>query len=70
MLKYLLEVLFMVIMNFIEIVGYLWEYKNIDMYLIGGKVKFLGNIIDIFVFELISRFFIDFYFFIGGGILL
>ncbi|MED3282350.1 DeoR/GlpR family DNA-binding transcription regulator, partial [Bacillus thuringiensis] len=46
MLKYLPEVSFTVITNSIEIAGYLREYKNIDTYLIGGKVKPSGNITD------------------------
>ena len=68
MLKYLPEVSFTVITNSIEIAGHLREYKNIDTYLIGGKVKPSGNITDTFASELISRFSIDFYFSTGGGI--
>ncbi|MED3484764.1 DeoR/GlpR family DNA-binding transcription regulator [Bacillus toyonensis] len=68
MLKYLLEVSFTVITNSIEIAGYLREYKNIDTYLIGGKVKPSGNITDTLASELISRFSIDLYFSTGGGI--
>ncbi|MGN4749113.1 DeoR/GlpR family DNA-binding transcription regulator [Bacillus cereus group sp. MYBK220-1] len=68
MLKYLPEVSFTVITNSIEIAGYLREYKNIDTYLIGGKVKPLGNITDTLASELISRFSIDLYFSTGGGI--
>ncbi|MGR6000511.1 DeoR/GlpR family DNA-binding transcription regulator [Bacillus cereus] len=68
MLKYLPEVSFTVITNSIEIAGYLREYKNIDTYLIGGKVKPSGNIIDTLASELISRFSIDLYFSTGGGI--
>ncbi|HEB2433706.1 DeoR/GlpR family DNA-binding transcription regulator [Bacillus cereus] len=68
MLKYLPEVSFTVITNSIEIAGYLREYKNIDTYLIGGKVKPSGNITDAFASELISRFSIDLYFSSGGGI--
>ena len=62
MLKYLPEVTFTVITNSIEIAGYLREYKNIDTYLIGGKVKPSGNITDTLASELISRFSIDLYF--------
>ena len=61
MLKYLPEVSFTVITNSIEIAGHLREYKNIDTYLIGGKVKPSGNITDTFASELISRFSIDLY---------
>ncbi|HDR8189761.1 TPA: DeoR/GlpR transcriptional regulator [Bacillus cereus] len=68
MLKYLPEVSFTVITNSIEIAGYLREYKNIDTYLIGGKVKLSGNITDTLASELISRFSIDLYFSTGGGI--
>ncbi|EOQ12802.1 DeoR/GlpR family DNA-binding transcription regulator [Bacillus cereus] len=68
MLKYLPEVSFTVITNSIEIAGYLREYKNIDTYLIGGKVKPSGNITDTLASELISRFSIDPYFSTGGGI--
>ncbi|AAP09723.1 MULTISPECIES: DeoR/GlpR family DNA-binding transcription regulator [Bacillus] len=68
MLKYLPEVSFTVITNSIEIAGYLREYKNIDTYLIGGKVKPSGNITDTLASELISRFSIDLYFSTGGGI--
>ncbi|AND08215.1 DeoR/GlpR family DNA-binding transcription regulator [Bacillus thuringiensis] len=68
MLKYLPEVSFTVITNSIEIAGYLREYKNIDTYLIGGKVKSSGNITDTLASELISRFSIDLYFSTGGGI--
>lgn len=63
MLKYLPEVSFTVITNSIEIAGHLREYKNIDTYLIGGKVKPSGNITDTFASELISRFSIDLYFY-------
>ncbi|MEW4151047.1 DeoR/GlpR family DNA-binding transcription regulator [Bacillus thuringiensis] len=68
MLKYLPEVSFTVITNSIGIAGYLREYKNIDTYLIGGKVKPSGNITDTLASELISRFSIDLYFSTGGGI--
>jgi DeoR/GlpR family transcriptional regulator of sugar metabolism len=68
MLKYLPEVSFTVITNSIEIAGHLREYKNIDTYLIGGKVKPSGNITDTLASELISRFSIDLYFSTGGGI--
>ncbi|HHL0970214.1 TPA: DeoR/GlpR family DNA-binding transcription regulator [Bacillus cereus] len=68
MLKYLPEVSFTVITNSIEIAGYLREYKNIDTYLIGGKVRPSGNITDTLASELISRFSIDLYFSTGGGI--
>ncbi|HHT7225723.1 DeoR/GlpR family DNA-binding transcription regulator [Bacillus thuringiensis] len=68
MLKYLPEISFTVITNSIEIAGYLREYKNIDTYLIGGKVKPSGNITDTLASELISRFSIDLYFSTGGGI--
>ncbi|MED3068875.1 DeoR/GlpR family DNA-binding transcription regulator [Bacillus thuringiensis] len=68
MLKYLPEVSFTVITNSIEIAGYLREYKSIDTYLIGGKVKPSGNITDTLASELISRFSIDLYFSTGGGI--
>ncbi|MGG4560946.1 DeoR/GlpR family DNA-binding transcription regulator [Bacillus toyonensis] len=68
MLKYLPEVSFTVITNSIEIAGYLREYKNIDTYLIGGKVKPSGNITDTLASELISRFSIDLYFSTGGCI--
>ena len=68
MLKYLPEVSFTIITNSIEIAGHLREYKKIDTYLIGGKVKPSGNITDTLASELISRFSIDLYFSTGGGI--
>ncbi|MGE7886936.1 DeoR/GlpR family DNA-binding transcription regulator [Bacillus cereus] len=68
LLKYLPEVSCTVITNSIEIAGHLRDYKNIDTYLIGGKVKPSGNITDTLASELISRFSIDLYFSTGGGI--
>lgn len=68
MLKYLPETSFIVITNALEIASKLREYKNIDTYLIGGKVKPSGNMTDTLASELISRFSIDLYFSTGGGI--
>lgn len=68
MLKYLPETSFTVITNALEIASKLQEYKNIDTYLIGGKVKPSGNMTDTLASELISRFSIDLYFSTGGGI--
>ncbi|WP_439876322.1 DeoR/GlpR family DNA-binding transcription regulator [Bacillus mycoides] len=68
MLKYLPETSFTVITNALEIASKLREYKNVDTYLIGGKVKPSGNMTDTLASELISRFSIDLYFSTGGGI--
>ena len=65
MLKYLPETSFTVITNSIEIASKLREYKNVDAYLIGGKVKPSGNMTDTLASELISRFSIDLHF--SGG---
>lgn len=68
MLKFLPETSFTVITNSIEVASSLREHKNIEVYLIGGQVKPLGNITDTFASELIGRFTIDLYFSTGGGI--
>ena len=68
MLKYLPETSFTVVTNALEIASTLREYKNIDTYLIGGKVKPSGNMTDTLASELISRLSIDLYFSTGGGI--
>ncbi|PEC82251.1 DeoR family transcriptional regulator [Bacillus cereus] len=68
MLKYLPETSFTVITNALEIASTLRDYKNVDTYLIGGKVKPSGNMTDTLASELISRFSIDLYFSTGGGI--
>ncbi|PED55577.1 DeoR family transcriptional regulator [Bacillus anthracis] len=68
MLKYLPETSFTVITNSIEIASTLREYKNIDTYLIGGKVKPSGNMTDTLASELIDRFSIDLHFSTCGGI--
>ncbi|PEF54857.1 DeoR family transcriptional regulator [Bacillus cereus] len=68
MLKYLPETSFTVITNALEIASTLREYKNIDMYLIGGMVKPSGNMTDTLACELIDRFSIDLHFSTGGGI--
>lgn len=68
MLKYLPETSFTVITNALEIASTLRDYKNIDTYLIGGKVKPSGHMTDTLASELISRFSIDLYFSTGGGI--
>ncbi|MBE7103698.1 DeoR/GlpR transcriptional regulator [Bacillus cereus] len=68
MLKYLPEISFTVITNSIEIASKLRECKNIDTYLIGGKVKSSGNITDTFASEAISSFSIDLYFSTGDGV--
>ncbi|MGE6540970.1 DeoR/GlpR family DNA-binding transcription regulator [Bacillus luti] len=68
MLKYLPETSFTVITNSIEIASMLREYKNVDTYLIGGKVKPSGNMTDTLASELISRFSIDLNFSTGDGI--
>ncbi|TEA53089.1 DeoR/GlpR transcriptional regulator [Bacillus sp. BH2] len=68
MLKYLPETSFTVITNALEITSTLQEYKNIDMYLIGGMVKPSGNMTDTLASELISRFSIDLNFSTGDGI--
>ncbi|WP_377865469.1 DeoR/GlpR family DNA-binding transcription regulator [Bacillus sp. R86525] len=68
MLKFLPETSFTIITNSIEIASSLREYKNIEVYLIGGKVKPSGNMTDTLASELISRLSIDLYFSTGGGI--
>ncbi|PFJ05039.1 DeoR family transcriptional regulator [Bacillus cereus] len=68
MLKYLPEISFTVVTNSIEIASQLRKCKNIDTYLIGGKVKPSGNITDTLASELISNFIIDLNFSTGGGI--
>lgn len=68
MLKYLPETSFTVVTNALEIASTLREYKNIDIYLIGGMVKPSGNMTDTLASELISRFSIDLNFSTGGGI--
>lgn len=68
MLKYLPETSFTVITNALEIASTLQEYKNIDMYLIGGMAKPSGNMTDTLASELISRFSIDLNFSTGDGI--
>ncbi|PFU42015.1 DeoR family transcriptional regulator [Bacillus cereus] len=68
MLKYLPEMSFAIITNSIEIAYKLRECKNVDTYLIGGRVKPSGNMTDTLSSELISRFSIDLNFSTGGGI--
>ncbi|WP_002147423.1 DeoR/GlpR family DNA-binding transcription regulator [Bacillus cereus] len=68
MLKYLPEISFTVITNSIEIASQLRKDKDVDTYLIGGKVKPSGNITDTLASEAISSFTIDIYFSTGGGI--
>ncbi|QUG84380.1 DeoR/GlpR family DNA-binding transcription regulator [Bacillus nitratireducens] len=68
MLKYLPEISFTIITNSIEIAYKLRECKNVDTYLIGGKVKPSGNMTDTLASELISSFTIDLYFSTGEGI--
>ncbi|HDR7517530.1 DeoR/GlpR family DNA-binding transcription regulator [Bacillus mobilis] len=68
MLKYLPEMSFTVITNSLEIASKLRDYKNVDTYLIGGKVKPSGNMTDTLASEMISRLSIDIYFSTGGGI--
>ncbi|MGR3778632.1 DeoR/GlpR family DNA-binding transcription regulator [Bacillus paramycoides] len=68
MLKYLPETSFTVITNSMEIASNLRKCKNIDTYLIGGKVKPSGNMTDTLASELISSFTIDLYFSTGGGV--
>ncbi|WP_341519657.1 DeoR/GlpR family DNA-binding transcription regulator [Bacillus paramobilis] len=68
MLKCLPEMSFTVITNSLEIASKLRDYKNVDTYLIGGKVKPSGNMTDTLASEMISRLSIDIYFSTGGGI--
>ena len=68
MLKYLPETSFTVITNSLEIASKLREYKNVETYLIGGKVKPSGNMTDTLSSEMISRLSIDLYFSTGVGI--
>ncbi|PEX82618.1 DeoR/GlpR family DNA-binding transcription regulator [Bacillus cereus] len=68
MLKFLPKTAFTVITNSIGIASKLLECKNIDTYLIGGKVKSSGNITDTLASESIGSFSIDVNFSTGGGI--
>ncbi|MGG0301555.1 DeoR/GlpR family DNA-binding transcription regulator [Bacillus albus] len=68
MLKYLPETSFTVITNALEIASKLRECKNVETYLIGGKVKSSGNMTDTLASEMINRLSIDLYFSTGGGI--
>ncbi|EJR54931.1 hypothetical protein IIM_01871 [Bacillus cereus VD107] len=68
MLKFLPETSFTVITNSIEVASKLRECKNIDTYLIGGKVKNSGNITDTLASESIGSFSIDVNFSTGEGI--
>ncbi|MGH1283936.1 DeoR/GlpR family DNA-binding transcription regulator [Bacillus toyonensis] len=68
MLKFLPETSFTVITNSIEVASKLRERKNIDTYLIGGKVKPSGKITDTLASESIGSFSIDVNFSTGEGI--
>ncbi|MEK3886300.1 DeoR/GlpR family DNA-binding transcription regulator [Bacillus sp. FSL K6-3431] len=69
MLKYLPKnIRFSVITNSVEIAYNLRTMKNVQTYLIGGKVKSSGNITDALATEFASQFTIDLCFATAGGL--
>ncbi|MGO4183541.1 DeoR/GlpR family DNA-binding transcription regulator [Paenibacillus sp. TAF43_2] len=68
MLKFLPEVPFTVVTNAIRVADALKDREEIDVYLIGGKVKSSGNISDTLANQFLRQFTLDLCFVAGGGI--
>jgi DeoR family transcriptional regulator, fructose operon transcriptional repressor len=68
LLKYLPDVPLTVVTNSLKIAEALREKGNIDLYVIGGKVKNSGNMTDAIAAHLVSQFTFDLTFATGGGI--
>ncbi|OME77646.1 DeoR family transcriptional regulator [Paenibacillus sp. FSL A5-0031] len=68
MLKFLPEVPFTVVTNAIRVADVLKDREEIDVYLIGGKVKSSGNISDTLANQFLRQFTLDLCFVAGGGI--
>ncbi|MGO4698770.1 DeoR/GlpR family DNA-binding transcription regulator [Paenibacillus sp. 2TAB26] len=68
MLKFLPEVPFTVVTNAIRVADALKDREEIDVYLIGGKVKSSGNISDTLANQFLRQFTLDLCFAAGGGI--
>lgn len=68
MLKFLPEVPFTVVTNAIRVADVLKDREEIDVYLIGGKVKSSGNISDTLANQFLRQFTLDLCFAAGGGI--
>lgn len=68
LLKYLPHVPLTVVTNSLKIAESLRERENIDLYVIGGKVKNSGNMTDALATQLVSQYSFDLSFATGGGI--
>jgi DeoR family transcriptional regulator, fructose operon transcriptional repressor len=68
LLKYLPDVSLTVVTNSLKIADALRERENIDLYVIGGKVKNSGNMTDALATQLVSQYSFDLSFATGGGI--
>ncbi|MCM3719267.1 DeoR/GlpR family DNA-binding transcription regulator [Fictibacillus phosphorivorans] len=68
LLKYLPSVPLTVVTNSLKIADALREQENIDLYVIGGKVKNSGNMTDALAIQLVSHYSFDLTFVTGGGI--
>jgi DeoR family transcriptional regulator, fructose operon transcriptional repressor len=68
LLKYLPQVPLTIVTNSLKIAEALRERDNIDLYVIGGKVKNSGNMTDALATQLVSQYSFDLSFSTGGGI--
>jgi DeoR/GlpR family transcriptional regulator of sugar metabolism len=68
LLKYLPNVPLTIVTNSLKIAEALREKQNVDLYVIGGKVKNSGNMTDALATQLVSQYTFDLTFATGGGI--
>lgn len=57
-----------VVINNVDIAKALREFENIDVYLVGGKMRQSGSLVDSLANEFISRMHFDLCFITGGGL--
>lgn len=68
MLNYLPDVSFTVVTHSIKIADALKDREEVDVYLVGGKVKSSGSMTDALANEFLRQFTLDLCFITGGGI--
>lgn len=62
------DIHYMVVVNSVDIAKELRAFENIDVYLVGGKIRQSGSVVDSFANDFVSRLHFDVCFITGGGV--
>ena len=62
------DIHYTVVVNSVDIAKELRAFENIDVYLVGGKMRQSGSVVDSFANDFVSRLHFDVCFITGGGV--